>query len=217
MTTIIKATDHGAAIQRIAFNFDDMAERANRYLDEVREQAKEILAKAAEDGQRIRKQAEEAGRRAGEQKVDEKLDQKVGQQMQTLLPALRQAIEDIQHARHAWLTRWEQQGVHVAAAIAARVIRRELAATPVISLDLLREALDLAGGGGRLRVRLSPPDHAALGAQASRLVEQCARLAPAEIIADESITPGGCRVETEFGAVDQTIEAQLKRIEEELI
>ena len=38
----------------------------------------------------------------------------------------------------------------------------------------------------------------------------------AEIIAEASVSPGGCRVETRFGTIDQTFEAQLARVEEEL-
>jgi len=43
-----------------------------------------------------------------------------------------------------------------------------------------------------------------------------ARLAPAEVIADQSISRGGCRVETPKGAIDQQFETQLARIAEEL-
>jgi flagellar biosynthesis/type III secretory pathway protein FliH len=39
---------------------------------------------------------------------------------------------------------------------------------------------------------------------------------PSAVVADESISPGGCRIETRYGEVDQQIEAQLRRIEEDL-
>jgi flagellar assembly protein FliH len=42
-------------------------------------------------------------------------------------------------------------------------------------------------------------------------------LAPSQIEADETISAGGCRVETRFGEVDQQIESQLRRIEEDLV
>ena len=37
-----------------------------------------------------------------------------------------------------------------------------------------------------------------------------------QIVADATVSPGGCRVETRFGSIDQTFEAQLARVEEEL-
>ena len=42
-----------------------------------------------------------------------------------------------------------------------------------------------------------------------------AGLGDAELVADPAITPGGCRVETRFGVIDQQFETQLARIEEE--
>ena len=36
------------------------------------------------------------------------------------------------------------------------------------------------------------------------------------IVADPDVSPGGCRVVTEFGVIDETYEAQLDRIAEEL-
>jgi len=49
------------------------------------------------------------------------------------------------------------------------------------------------------------------------LIDEMAALGSAEVTADAQITPGGCRVETRFGSIDQQFESQLKRIEEELL
>jgi flagellar assembly protein FliH len=88
---------------------------------------------------------------------------------------------------------------------------------PEITLALVREALELAGGSPGLRVCLNPDDHRALAAQAQALTAAVSPLGAAEIVADEDVTPGGCRVESHFGSIDQQIESQLKRIEEELV
>jgi flagellar biosynthesis/type III secretory pathway protein FliH len=63
---------------------------------------------------------------------------------------------------------------------------------------------------------LNPNDLKALGNQLTVIINEVAPLAGAELQADPDITPGGCRVETRFGVIDQQFEAQLKRIEEEL-
>ena len=59
----------------------------------------------------------------------------------------------------------KQSAVHVAAAIAARVIRRELTRQPEITLTLVREALELAAGSSQVRIHLNPDDHQALAGQ----------------------------------------------------
>jgi len=212
MTTIIRATDQNRGIQRVVFNFDDMTTKANEYLDKVRAEAVAIVAKARQDATVVRKQAEEEGRQAGMQAVE----QVVQKQLATALPALKQAIEEIHDAKQAWQRHWEATAVHVAAAIAKRVIRRELSKDPQITLTLVREALQLASGSSQLRIHLNPADHAAIGSQIDMLAKEFSSLSTAELIADDKITLGGCRVETEFGIIDQQIESQLKRIEEEL-
>ena len=216
MPSIIRATDRDSATQTVAFNFDDMTAQATRHLDKVRADATLIVRRAQEQAAalrgQIRRDAEAEGRQAALQAVG----QMVGQQMATALPALRKAVEDIGHAKQAWLKHWEQSAVHVAAAIAARILRRELTRQPEVALTLVREALELAAGSTQLRIHLHPDDHRALTGQVETLAKEMSSVGHAELIADPEITRGGCRVETRFGVIDQTFEAQLARIEEEL-
>ena len=212
MPTIIRATDFNRGVHSMAFNFDDMAAQANQYLEKVREEAGQIVAKAQEEAKVIREKAERDGRQAAMESVEGM----VRKQLATVLPALRQVIDDIQHAKQAWLTHWEASAIHVAAAIAERLIRGELSQRPEITLALIREALELAAGSSRLRIHINPADRQAIGQQVEMLINELSTLTTAELVADPEITPGGCRVETNFGVIDQQFEAQLKRIEEEL-
>ncbi len=212
MSTIIRATEPGRRSPSVAFNFDDMAVQANRYLGKVRAEAAQIVAKARREAGAVRDNAEREGRQAGWQAVE----QIVREQLATALPALRQVIQDIQHAKQAWLTHWEASAVHVSAAIAQRLIRRELTRHPEITLTLIREALELAAGSSQLRIHLNPADRKEIGGRAEALIKELSTLTTAELLADPEVTPGGCRVETRFGIIDQQFEAQLKRIEEEL-
>ncbi len=104
----------------------------------------------------------------------------------------------------------------MASAIAERIIRRRLPRQPELPLTLVREALDLAAGSSRLRIHINPVDREALGNQVEMILRELSVLTRAEVVADREITSGGCRVETEFGVIDQQIETQLARIEEEL-
>jgi flagellar assembly protein FliH len=106
--------------------------------------------------------------------------------------------------------------VRLAVAIARRIVRRELHSHPEIAVEWIREALALAVGSGRIQLYLHPQDHAALGDEVRELVAGLGQLGETEIVADSQISPGGCRVVTQFGEVDQRLETQLARIEEEL-
>jgi flagellar assembly protein FliH len=212
MSNVIRATDRNQGVVGVAFNFDDMATQAKTYLEKVRAEAVKIVAKAQKDADGLRKRAEQEGRQAAMQAVD----QMVQKQLATVLPGLRQAVADIQHAKQAWLTHWEASGVHLAAAIAKRIIRNELTRQPEITLSLVREALELAAGSTEVRLHLNPDDHRALGKSVQVLIQEMSGMGSPEVVADPAVTRGGCRVETRFGTIDQQFEAQLARIEEEL-
>ena len=203
MATVIRATDHERSAQGVAFRLDDLAAQTG---------AEQIVNRARQDAEEIRQQARQEGFARGMEQVE----QMVARKLAGVLPALTGAVEDIQRAKHTWLRHWEACGVRLATAIAERVIRRELAQRPEIAVGLIREALELTAGSSHLRIHLNPADREALGDQVDLLTKELSPLGTAELISDPSITPGGCRVETQFGIVDQQFETQLKRIEEEL-
>jgi flagellar assembly protein FliH len=212
MPTVLRATDNYSTTARVAFNFDDMAGHAKKYLDQVRAEAAKIVAKAQHDAATIRARAQADGRQAAMNETEQMIQKQLG----TVIPGLRQAILDIHQAKQAWLAQWEASGIHLAAEIAKRLIRGELTRQPQIPLTLIREALQLAAGGGEVRLVLNPTDHQALAGQVKLLVDEMSGLGDTQIVADAAIPPGGCRVETRFGTIDQTFEAQLSRVEEEL-
>ena len=103
MSHVIKATDRNRGIHGVAFNFDDLSRQASGYLDKIREEASQILVKATQEAEAIRKRAEVDGRKAAEQAVEKRIDQKIAAQMQTLLPALTSAIGQIESSKQGWL------------------------------------------------------------------------------------------------------------------
>lgn len=216
MPVVIKAADPQRVPQASRFNFDDMAQQAQTYLGQVRTQAEQIVLQARQEAENIRKQAEHEGRVAGQRAIDQLVEHQVGKQMESLLPALKQAVAELQQARHDWLVHWQERAVHVATAIAGRIVRREIAAAPQITLTLVKEALELAAGRPEVRLQLSPTDHQALGSQVRQLIAEVSKIGSVEVVADAAVSPGGCRMETRHGSIDQRIETQLERIEAEL-
>ncbi len=201
----------------IAFSFEDVAQHADRYVADVQAKAADIVADAQKQADEVTRKAEENGRQAAMRAVEQVLDQKVGQRMQTLLPALERVITELTDAKQSWLRHWEQAAVQLATKIAERVIRREVQAEPKITMDLVREALEMSAGAAHLKIALSPTDFETLGGQVKKLAQEIARCGQAEIVPDETIAVGGCRVETQHGVIDQQIETQLDRIAAELI
>ena len=212
MATILRASDPQFSPQVASFNLDDVAAEAAECLAQARADAAKIVATAEGQAGDIRRQAAEAGCTAAMQEFEKM----VAAQVAPAIEAIRQAVIELRHEKQAWILHWESGAVHLAAAIAARVIRRELRQQPEITLALVREALDLAAGSPNVRLHLSPEDYKSLGTQVRTLIDAISALGDAEVTPDATIAQGGCRVETRFGTIDQQIETQLRRIEEEL-
>jgi flagellar assembly protein FliH len=216
---------------RPVFNFEDLTQHAQSLLDQVRSQSDDllaearrqaavILAQAKDEAERCAARAADEARQTAEKTIDDRVrklaDERIASELRTLLPALRALVEGVAYARGAWQTRWEAQAVKLAAAVAARLVRRELTHDPQVPLALVREALPLAAGSPTLRLRLNPRDAEALSGSAQQLIAALAPVAKAEVCPDPAIEPGGCVLETAYGAIDQQFQSQLNRIVEEL-
>ena len=217
MVRIIKASEHAHARAGEAggADFVDVAHQLQTQMNQARQQATAIIQTARRESQQIRRDAELQGRQQAEQFFQQRVRGEVERRLASVLPALEQAVDQLDAARDAHLKQWETGVVQLASAMAARLVRRELRALPHLPVDLIREALQLAAGAHRIKVRLSPEDYQTLGAEATQLARSAN--GGAEVIADPEVSSGGCIVQSEFGTIDQRFEAQLARIVEELI
>jgi flagellar assembly protein FliH len=212
MATILRASEAHCCPPVAALNFVDLEAEAAERMSRAQAEAGEIVAQANSEADAIRRQAAEEGCKAAMQEFDKT----VAANLAPAIAAIRETDAELRQARQAWIAQWEKDVVRLAAAIAARVIRCELRMRPEITLSLLREALDLAAGSPNVRLHLNPEDYQALGVQVRSLIDAMSSLGDAEVIPDAAVSQGGCRVETRFGAIDQQIDSQLRRIEEEL-
>jgi flagellar assembly protein FliH len=217
MAAIIKASGalpSAADSATRAFQFDDMGDA---YLGRVRSEAAKIIAEARSEAVRLKAKATEEGKQAAIKAVEASLRSRLDQQLQSALRAVEAAAKAISDARHSWQQHWERHAVHLAAAIAGRLCRRELGRDPEITLQWIREALDLAAGSEQISLRLNPEDHTALGSRIEDVIKQLAAVGAVRVVSDPSITAGGCRIDTAFGSLDQQLATQLDRIAAELL
>jgi flagellar assembly protein FliH len=217
VATIIKAATSekpGTIPPLKAFQFDDVG---NSYVTQVRSEAARIIAEAKGQAAQMKAQAKKEAHQAAVKEVQAAFQARLDQQLASVLAALGEATRQIAESRQAWQQHWERHAVELAAAIAERVCRRELSREPEISAEWIREALTMAAGSGTVVLRLSPDDHASLGPQVEAIASRLGGIGQVKVVADPSVSAGGCRVETEFGSLDQQLESQLRRLTEELL
>ncbi len=218
-TVIRRGTDRAEAADPSApatFTFSDMGSQGDDYVKRIHSEAAKIIQDAKTEAKAIRQRAEAEGQAAAEETIAKLLDQRVGGQMETLRPALDGVVAEIKKSHGEWLEHWRTSAIKLSGAIAERIVRRELQADPTISEAWLTESLQYAAGASDLTIRLAPPDFDHLKDHATKLVDSIGGLGEARFVSDDSVSPGGCLVETQHGRIDQRLETQLERLAEEL-
>lgn len=221
MATVIRGATGGAGrvIRPVGAETDATAGRERALREQALAEAEAIVAQAHEEAARIRAQAELDGLAAAQAtlaaRTAESPDRAADESSDggPLIPLARQ----LERLRDDFLRRWERDAVRLAIAVARRVVRREAVEDPQIALELVRESLELAAGQPRVVVSLHPLDLARLDAPLRRLVQELGRTASVEFVGDAQIEPGGCRLTSDQGRIDQQFAAQLQRIADELL
>lgn len=98
--------------------------------------------------------------------------------------------------------------------IATQVVRRELATDSGSVEQLVLSALEHVRSSDELVIRLSPTDHQILGDLAPKLFDRLGRDASFRIEVSPDLEPGGVIVQTDYGRIDASVEAQVKAFAE---
>lgn len=186
---------------------------------------KDAFEKAKEEG--LRQGLEEGTKRGyaqGMKDAETEIETQVEQRVETLAKKAAESacapvhrlIREMSEARQTLLKNWEENIMQIAAAIAYQTILREPTILRQASIDLLREALELAMNCTTLKIRMNPDDVENLRDQIDSVREETGNIAKSEVIPDSKITRGGCLVETSLGVVDERLETRLERIVAEL-
>lgn len=118
-------------------------------------------------------------------------------------------LEGAQTAKAQALADAEPEVIRLVLAIAKRVIHREIAADPRIVVETVRESLRRLGGRAVARVRVHASELAALNDAWNELTSVARDI---EFVADESVSPGGCIVESRQGEIDAQVETQVAAV-----
>jgi len=123
---------------------------------------------------------------------------------------IRQALELFAEERKSYFSRVESDVVHLALAIASKVLHREAQVDPLLVAALVRVAIDKLHDGSSVSVRVPT-------ANAEKWRERLANArngSTVAIIADAHLGPDDCILETDVGSANFNIDAQLKEVEQ---
>ena len=132
---------------------------------------------------------------------------------QAMLRRLGQTIEELSALRSEAIRQTERQMVQLALAIAKRIVHRELSIDRALLLGMARVAAERLGAHATATIRLHPDDYAAVaaGTSATGVGAQIA------VVADPVVARGGCLVQSDFGFMDVSAEAQFEELARTLL
>jgi len=133
-----------------------------------------------------------------------------------LADLLRRAADALKDRRAELTMLAERDLIKLALRIAAKVVKKEIAAGTV-AVENLRRAIELTASRRELKVLLHEQDLARVEAYLPDLRREFSDLQKIALEPSPAVEPGGVIVQTREGSVDATIAAQLDQIERGLL
>ena len=224
---LIKSSD--APLSLVPFSMADIERQAKLILLRARQQADQLLAAAQTEADSLKRDATATGRTEGRrQGLTHGLEEgkKAGHQQalnefrtqfQQALQSLTAAMLQIEEHRADLAASALVEVVQLALAVARRVTKCQGIIDPAVLTANLQEAMKLVVAKIGVRIAIHPSQRKTLDAALPQLQLQWPSLAHVQMIEDEALSPGGCKVLSEHGEVDAALETQLDRIATELL
>jgi flagellar assembly protein FliH len=189
--------------------------RAGETLSRARAAADEITRQATIESEQIKQQAHrgafEQGSREGYAQGYREGKAKAEEEEVAIRSEAREVLEQAEKIRRRTLEALEQEVIGLAREIAEGLLLAELSLNPETVLNVVVEALRLVADRLNVILYVNPAEAELVENKTDELKSLLPARAELQVIKDASILPGGCKIETEQGRVDATME---KRREE---
>lgn len=148
------------------------------------------------------------GKEAAAQEMQTKLDSAIAKAEQTLFFAEQQAKDIIIGA--------ERQIIDIAMAMVSKILAREVEENPMVILPIVTAALNKVRDQEQIEIRVHPEEYNLLLQARKDLQMVVGREQALQIVADQTIAPGGCVIDTAYGSVDARIDTQFDTLRKAL-
>lgn len=193
-------------------------ERAEALLIEAQHEAEQLKAAARAEGvaegkrEGLAKGLEEGRRNGAQQALGEHRSQ-----LANLIKALTQSAADLDGSRQRLEAEALKEVIDLAVAIASRITRRQGLIDPQVLIENVGEAMKLVVSSSDVRIALHPSQKQYLLDVLPNLQATWPALKHVQLIDDDSLAPGGCRVFSRGGQIDADLNGQLDRVVADLL
>jgi flagellar assembly protein FliH len=213
----------------VPFSLADVERHAKNLILRAQQRAEQLLAAAQTEAESLKEEARASGKVEGRKEgTAEGLTQgrqaghqqalnEFKAQFQQASAAFNAAAMTIDQSRNQMEAEGLVEVVTLALSIARRITKRQAAIDSTVLIENLREAMKLVIKSADIRIVIHPSQRTILNDAMPALQLQWPSLAHVAVIEDAALAPGGCRVYTEHGQIDASIDTQLDRIAAELL
>ena len=173
------------------------------------QEAKETIAKARTEAEAIVR----AARAEQEKLFGESRERGYAEGMDRWNDALVEAL----NARNRYLAKNEAVLVQLAMAVARKIVGDTVSIDPGAILHSARQAIRSTRGEQKITLRVRPEDEPIMRQQMIELKRTNSDISEIQVVADESITLGGCIVESPLGTIDAQFSTQFQSLERALL
>jgi flagellar assembly protein FliH len=210
------------------FSMRDIESQANAIIVRAKQQAARILAEAQRIGEGVKLEAQQQGAVEGRaiglqegtrQGLEAGKQQALAEHRESLtklVSALTTAATEIDASRRQLESQAASDVVRLAVAIARKVTHRA-ALDPAVMTANVSEAMRLAIRASDVRIAVHPSQRKALDDALPSLRMNWPALKHVELVNDDTLAPGGCRIFTGGGVIDADLNGKIDRIAAELL
>jgi len=190
------------------FSNAEVSKEAELILEKARNEAEKLLAATNDRIQNAERDAYQKGYKKGEEEAWQA--QKEAQEDYHQLT--RQVLQEVNELRQKIYKYTEVEILALSIDIAEKLVCRQLELKPETIVDIARAACIQAKECEMVIIYVAPEQVETLRSRNDEFSSQLYRNKRLEFIADPTIKSGGCRIETEQGYIDATIETMLKQL-----
>lgn len=180
---------------------------------EGEEQRRLLLAQAQEEAVKLKEQARQEGYSQGYSQgysEGEKEAEKLKEEARSVLEQAHRQHEEI-------LAEAEPEILKIAVSLAEKLINYQLEVNTDLILSIVSRCLEALPGGQEIFLRVNPGDEMVCREKLNILEMSLKRNSVLEIVADEDIPPGSCRVDSEEAEVAFLLARELQVLAKKLL
>ena len=212
----------GRGEERTRAREDDLycAEQArDELLSLAREQSSELLKEARQEALNVGRQAEaeaaalrERAEREAYQLGLERAAREVEELLQRTQGEIDQTMAEARSQSEATIDGLEPRIFKLALEVAEKILGYELDHNNSAFMSMLKQALQNVKSENRVTLMVNPSEYVRFFKSREVTLHTGSGALKAEVVSDPTVGYGGCLIETESGAIDAGVNAQLKQI-----